>query len=311
MTASTTDPMATAALRQRGADPGLRLGDAAALGAIQGPAELLPVSSSGHLALVPWLLDMRYLRLDPELRKSFEVAVHAGTAAALALVLRREVQSELRGLDRRRSAVLALSFLPAAGAGWVAERPIERRLGGPGSVAAGLIAGALALALCDRAPRRRGPGEAGPRDGIALGIAQASALWPGISRNGATLAAARALGFTRAESVRLSRAAALPIIVGATALKGTRLARRGTLASSAPPLAVGAMAAFGSTLASHRLLRLADGDRPLWPYAVYRIGLGAVALAVRRGRKRRALAAPLSPNGSRPPTSVHESALSR
>src|SRR5215212_4837243 len=93
--------------------------------------------------------------LDPEARKSFEVALHAGTAAALLLGQRRVVASELRRLDSRRALALALSMAPPAIAGYALERPIERRLGGPRTIAAGLVAGSIAMLLADRAPRAR------------------------------------------------------------------------------------------------------------------------------------------------------------
>src|SRR5215218_755541 len=99
----------------------LKLSHALALGALHGPAELLPVSSSGHITLVPWLLDWPYAELDPELRKAFEVALHAGTAAALLLALRGEVGEAARGFDRRRATLVALSFLPPAVAGFTLE----------------------------------------------------------------------------------------------------------------------------------------------------------------------------------------------
>ncbi|MGO9448644.1 MAG: undecaprenyl-diphosphate phosphatase, partial [Solirubrobacteraceae bacterium] len=116
-----------------------------ALGVLQGPTELLPVSSSGHTTLIPWLAGWSYAELDPELRKAFEVALHAGAGAALAIDMRTELIEATRTLDRRRAAMIALSLLPAAIAGYVLEEPIERRLGGPCSIAAGLIAGAVAM----------------------------------------------------------------------------------------------------------------------------------------------------------------------
>src|SRR5437763_707088 len=104
----------------------LPLRHALALGAVQGPAELLPVSSSGHLVLVPWLAGWPYASLDPELRKSFEVALHAGTAAALLIGLRREVADYAREFSGRNLVTLSLSFAPAALAALRFERPIER-----------------------------------------------------------------------------------------------------------------------------------------------------------------------------------------
>ena len=139
-----------------------RLRHAVALGLLQGPTELLPVSSSAHTTLIPWLAGWPYADLDPELRKSFEVALHAGAAAALAIDMRTELIEAARTLDRHRAAAIALSLAPPALAGYVLERPIERHLGGPRSIAVGLIAGAAAMALADLRPgRRHGHGESG------------------------------------------------------------------------------------------------------------------------------------------------------
>src|SRR4029079_16426045 len=104
----------------------------------------------------------------------------------------------------------------------------------------GLLAGAAAMIVADTRPQLRGRGEGGPADGLALGVAQAAALAPGVSRNGITLAAARWRGFSRDQANLLSRTIALPIIVGATALKGGRPARRGTTPELRRSLALGA-----------------------------------------------------------------------
>ena len=257
---------------------------AIALGIVQGPAELLPVSSSAHIVLVPWLAGWDWDGIDPELRKSFEVALHTGAAAALVIGQRGTIAAEMRQFDGRRALLLGLSFLPAAIVGYTLERPIERRLGGPRATAYGLLAGAAAMLVADRRPQQRGRGDATPTDGLALGIAQATALAPGVSRNGVTLAAARWRRFSRDQANLLSRTIALPIIVGATGLKGARLARRGTTPEVRRALAVGIGASFASTLASQRLIKLVERDRALWPYAAYRIGLAAVVLA-KLGRK--------------------------
>jgi len=262
----------------------LRPRDAIALGLLHGPAELLPVSSSGHVAVVPWLLGWPYSRLDGELRKAFEVALHAGTAAALLVGLRDEVAAAASALDRRRVQLVVLSFVPPAVVGFVLERPIERRLGTPLTVAAGLVAGSIAMVAADATSggsRRRG--DAGAVDALCLGLAQACALIPGVSRNGATLAAARARGFAREDASVLSRHVALPIILGATVLKGTRLARRGLPAGTAGAFGAGIVASFATTLASVRIIRQVERDRSLLPYAVYRVGLAA--LVARRLRR--------------------------
>jgi len=277
----------------RRAQPALSSRQAAALGLLQGPAELLPVSSSAHIALMPWLLHWRYSELDPEVRKGFEVALHAGTAAALLLGLRHEVEQTVRELDRRRVVLLAVTFAPSAVLGYALERPIERRLGTPATIAVGLLAGSVAMAAADHwgATWRRRE-QAGAMDGLVLGLAQATALVPGVSRNGATLAAARALGFDRVDANALSRHAALPVIAGATLLKTTRLAARlsggggrkpGAGSAALPPgigraLAIGAGSAFTSTMAFIWLIRQVERDRSLIPYAAYRSALAGVVV---------------------------------
>ena len=262
-----------------GADGRIPAGRALALGVIQGPAELLPVSSSAHIVLVPWLAGWEWEKLDPEVRKSFEVALHAGAAVALLIGQRRMIAEEMRGFDLRRALLLGLSFIPAAFVGYTLERPIEQRLGGPRVTAFGLLAGAGAMLVADQRPQERGRGDATAADGLILGVAQAAALVPGVSRNGITLAAARWRRFSRDQANLLSRTIALPIIVGASVLKGVRLRRRGASPELQHSMALGVAASFASTLASQRLIRLVERDRALWPYAVYRAGLAAAVLA--------------------------------
>ena len=266
--------------------PQLPVAEAVALGAIQGPTELLPVSSSGHLVLVPALLDWRYRDLDPEVRKSFEVALHAGGALALTVGLRREVAAYLRSFEPANLATLVLSFAPAAVAAYLFERPIEERLGEAAPVAIALIAGSVAMAAADGSPEERDRDQAGPLDALAIGVAQAFALAPGVSRNGATLTAARLLRFRRGDANVISRQIALPVILGAAALKGARLARRGVPREIARGMAAGAAAAFASTLLSLRLITMLERGRSLRPYAVYRAALGGGALVVLARRRR-------------------------
>jgi undecaprenyl-diphosphatase len=256
----------------------LPLGEAVALGAVQGPTELLPVSSSGHLVLVPALMGWQYRELDPELRKAFEVALHAGGALALLIGLRREVGEYVRSFGPTNAASLALSFAPAALVAYLFERPIERRLGDPVPVAVALLAGSAAMALADGAPEEREREQAGPLDALAIGFAQAFALAPGVSRNGATLTAARLLRFRRADANVISRQIALPVILGAAALKGARLAHRGVPPEIARGMVAGAGTAFVSTLLSLRLITMLERGRSLRPYAAYRAAVGAGAL---------------------------------
>jgi undecaprenyl-diphosphatase len=186
--------------------------DAFLLGLLHGPAELLPVSSSAHVALA--------LRARGEApSKDLEVALHAGTLLALGPV--------------RPSRFLVAATLPPAAAGLLLERPIEQRLGGPRTVAAGLLLGGLAMAAAD-ASAPRGVGrvvasgapqldQPSVRAGWWLGLAQAAALWPGVSRLGATLTAARVLGLGREDARRVATEAGIPVLAGATVLKGARL----------------------------------------------------------------------------------------
>ena len=146
------------------------------------------------------------------------------------------------------------------------------------------------MVAADRAPQQRDRGQATAADGLALGFAQAAALAPGISRNGATLSVARWRGFTRQHANMLSRTVALPVIVGAAVLKGARLRKPAAAAGQGAAFAAGTAASFGSTLASQALIRVVERDSALWPYAAYRAGLAGLVLGRlwRRSRRRRA-----------------------
>jgi undecaprenyl-diphosphatase len=280
-------------------DERLPIAHAVALGAIQGPAELLPISSSGHLVLIPAMCGWRYQELDPEIRKAFEVALHAGGAAALVVGLRREVGDYLRSFGLRNFASLTLSFAPAALIALRFERPIERRLSEPAPVAIALLAGSVAMAVADGRPEERGREDARLMDAIVIGAAQAFALAPGVSRNGATLTAARWRRFRRADANVISRQIALPVIVGASVLKGARLATRELPPGVGQGMTAGAVAAFCSTLVSMRLIAMLERSRSLLPYVVYRSALGATALVALRRRARRRAEVPASSNGHR------------
>ncbi|HEY3864586.1 MAG TPA: undecaprenyl-diphosphate phosphatase [Solirubrobacteraceae bacterium] len=307
----------------------LSLRHALALGLAHGPTELLPISSSAHTILIPFLAGWPYGELDPELRKSFEVALHAGTAAALLVDLRaleshpvvravlerlagprhspataghprtdstaREAEATLAEAGsstdlpaRRALLVVALSFIPPAIVGYAFEQPLQRRFSGPSTIVTGLLLGGVAMALADArdAGGTRPLARAGAGDGLLLGLAQTCALLPGVSRGGAVLTAARARGFSRADSGTLARRTGLPVIVGAGALKTGRLLQRGAASGTPIPggraLLVGGGASFLSTLAATRLLRRGRGTQPaaaLWPYALYR---GLLAACVGR-----------------------------
>jgi undecaprenyl-diphosphatase len=240
----------------------MRPADAVALGLIQGPAELLPVSSSAHVGL---LLDR--WRVAGAERKEMEVALHAGTALALAVFDRR----------RLRVPLLVAATAPPALAGLAFERPIEERLGTRRTIAAGLLLGAVAMWLADRTPARRVNVEV--VDGLWLGAAQALALIPGVSRSGATRAMARARGFGRDDAAELSREVALPVLLGATALKGARLMARRPGPDTLGALGTAAGVAALSTAASMRVR-----ETSLRPWAIYRAALAVVIVWQDRGR---------------------------
>lgn len=314
----------------------LSLRHALALGLAHGPTELLPISSSAHTILIPWLAGWPYAELDPELRKSFEVALHAGTAAALLIDLRSiESHPGLKAvLERiapwregracsdhpahglpgtatgrgalpatapsdfpaRQALLIALSFIPPAVVGFTFEQPLQRRLSGLSTIAAGLLLGGVAMALADARPPdgTRTLEQASAHDGLLLGLAQTFALIPGVSRSGAVLSAARTRGFSRVDSHTLARRTGLPVILGAAALKTGRLLQRGATGETpiSSALALGGGASFLSTLAATRLLRRGRGAQPapaLLPYALYRGLLASLVISrLRRAHNRSA-----------------------
>ncbi len=271
------------------------------LGLAQGPTEVLPLSSSAHIALLPRLAGWPEAQLDTELSNSLEVALHAGAAAALLVyagmlaegecppasakraspesaTLRGELARGLRELDGRALVSAVLALAPPALVGYLLEKRLERRPSSPRALAAGLALGGAAMAWADLRPQARGLQDAAPLDGLALGVAQALALLPGVSRNGAALTAARARRFAREDAHALSWRVGLPVIAGATALKARRLVQHGVPPGAVPALTAGAATAFLSTLASAPLIRPGRRGRALWPLALYRAGLALAAV---------------------------------
>jgi undecaprenyl-diphosphatase len=251
----------------------LTIGQALALSALQGPTELLPISSSAHTIAAARLLGSSWDELDAELRKSFEVALHAGTA--LALITGRRISARL---DRHTALLTAAACVPPAIAGYTFEREIEARLGTPATIAGALLAGSAAMILADRAPARRSWREAALLDGLWLGVAQAFALVPGVSRAGATLSTARLLGFRSPDANRLSEQVGLPVLAGACLLKAIRLWRRRPEARWVPVLLVGVGGSFVSTSACAGRVPRHESSARLLPYAVYRLALAGVIL---------------------------------
>lgn len=235
---------------------------------MQGACELLPVSSSAHVGLLA-------ADLGTSRRRTLEVALHGGTALVLPWVV-RDVAARMPRTPGFHLAALA----PPVVVGAFGAELIERRAAGPRAIAAGLLAGAAALAAADGLARSRphppSPRHASAADGLAVGLGQAAALLPGVSRRGATLAAARARGYDRAGASDLSWAAGVPVMLAAAARGVAVAAQRGELRADGPALAAGAATA-ALTVAALSPVRPAI-DRA--PYGVWAAWRSALAVAV-------------------------------
>jgi undecaprenyl-diphosphatase len=209
------------------------------LGLTQGITEFAPVSSSGHLILVPWLFHWSILN-DADLNKSFDVALHIGTLVGALVYFRHDVARYLvawiRSLrarriedtDQRIAWALVLGTIPGVIAGALFESTIQEHLGQPWLIAVMLAVFGVLLYVVDRRSREdRGMDGITVKHGLWLGVAQAVALQPGVSRSGVTITAARAFGFDRPTAARFSFLLALPIIFGAGVYKGLDLVKNG------------------------------------------------------------------------------------
>ncbi|MGA1161934.1 MAG: undecaprenyl-diphosphate phosphatase [Ilumatobacteraceae bacterium] len=258
------------------------------LGIVQGLTEFLPISSSGHLQIVPWLFGWNDFD-DAGVKKAFDVALHLGTLAAVVFHFRRDVMLLVRkGLskppldrDGRLAWLLVLTAVPAALVGALFETWIDDELGTPFVIACSLVVFGLLRGWIDR--RRRGDRrveELSLRDALLVGGAQVLALNPGTSRSGVTMTAALALGYGREAAVRLSFLMSLPVIAGAGAVKVAGLVSDGVPDGLLVPMLVGiATAAVSGWLAVWGLLRLVR-TRTFAPFVIYRLGLALVIFLV-------------------------------
>ncbi|HEX9563233.1 MAG TPA: undecaprenyl-diphosphatase UppP [Gemmatimonadaceae bacterium] len=258
------------------------------LGLIQGLSEFLPISSSAHLTLTPWLLGWE----DPGL--AFDVALHVGTLVAVAWYFRREWglltrsalqivrQRAVRTPDERRAVFLVVATIPAAVAGLTVEDLAESAFRSPRLIAVMLMLMGLALWLGDRLVRRdRALDTMRLRDAIFVGVAQSFALVPGVSRSGATITGARLLGFDRQSAAVFSFLMSFPVTAAAAVLKAPEAFSGG--APWAPVLVGIAAAALSSWLAIAVLLRFV-AKHSYGVFAWYRLGLGALILATLAAR---------------------------
>jgi undecaprenyl-diphosphatase len=264
--------------------------EALLLGIVQGLTEFLPISSSGHLILVPWLQDYTFLEQHEAFNKTFDVALHAGTLVAAVTYFRHEVvtftvaflRSLRRGTvetaDERLSWAIAVGTVPAVIAGGLGSGLIEDHLGDPWLIGILLIVFAALLQDADRRPERRSFGEVRRRDGLYIGLAQVIALAPGTSRSGITITAARYLGFDRDTAARVSFLLLIPAVAGATVFSAYKAVMDGLPEDVAGPLIVGTIAsAISGYLAIAWLLRLVR-THSYRPFVVYRYAVGALVL---------------------------------
>jgi undecaprenyl-diphosphatase len=242
-------------------DTALTNGQALVLGIVQGLTELLPISSSGHLILVPWASDWTYLKENDRFNQTFDVALHLGTLVAVAAYFWVDAVRLLRawlGSIARRSAstvdervawLVVVATIPAALAGVLGEDLIADTLGEPWQIVILLAAGALLLWWADRSPQDRAMGDLGRRHAVAIGLAQALALAPGVSRSGITITAGRLLRLDRDSAARFSFLLLLPTVLGAVLYKGVTDVIFGDLPGGwQGPFLVGTLAALGSGL---------------------------------------------------------------
>jgi len=254
------------------------------LGAIQGLAEFLPVSSSAHLSLAPWAFGWE----EPGL--AFDVALHVGTLVALLGYFRKEwialiraavsivTQRKVETPEQQRVVFLVIATIPGAIAGLLLEKQAETIFRAPALTAVALmIMGAILWVVDSSAQRTRQLNDMTWRDALTIGCAQALALIPGVSRSGATITAARALKLDRANAATFSFMMSMPIIAAAAILKVPKALHE---TGVTPSLMVGvATATVSSAIAISILLRFVR-TRGFGVFAIYRLALGAAVLAL-------------------------------
>lgn len=260
------------------------------LGVVQGLTELLPISSSGHLIVVPWLADWDYLKANDDFNQTFDVGLHVGTLVAVVAYFRADMlrliaawvrslrRRGMRSEDERVAWFLVVATLPAAAVGAFGEHFIVEQLGEPWQIAGLLAAFAGVLWLADRRPATRQIGDLGLGSAFAIGLAQSLALAPGVSRSGITISAARFLGLDREAAARFSFLLLVPTTLGAVLWKGLQDVVLADLPpGSAGPFVVGAIAAAGSGFFAIGALLGYVRRHDYSPFVIYRL-LAAIAI---------------------------------
>jgi undecaprenyl-diphosphatase len=263
------------------------------LGLVQGLSEFLPISSSGHLVLVPWLFGWNDFG-SPAIEKAFDTALHLGTLLAVLFYLRQELVGYVREGVRviiapkradkqmgRRAWLFVASAIPAGVAGAIGEDWVTEKLGKPVMVAVSLIVFGLVLLWADRLAGERDEDSFSTRDAVLIGIAQVIALNPGTSRSGITITAARKFGFSRDAAARVSFLMSVPVIGGAVLFKLAKLAKDGVPDGLMTPMIVGIVAAgISGWFAMWGMIRMLR-NRNFNGFVIYRvlIGTGVLLLA--------------------------------
>jgi undecaprenyl-diphosphatase len=283
-----------------GDDPdALTNAQALTLGIVQGLTELLPISSSGHLILVPWGADWTYLEQNDRFNQTFDVALHLGTLVAVAAYFWGDVVRLVRALfgsvgrrriasaDERIAWFVVVATIPAGLAGLLGEDLIADNLGEPWQIAILLAAGALLLWWADRSPQQRAMGDLGLREAVVMGFAQALALAPGVSRSGITITAGRFMRLDRDSAARFSFLLLLPTVLGAVVLKGVGDVLLGDLPDGwQGPFLVGTLAALGSGLVAIDWLLGFVRRHTYDVFVVYRLlAAGAIVLLIATGAR--------------------------
>jgi len=255
------------------------------LAIVQGLTEFLPISSSGHLVLVPYLVEWTDQGL------AFDVAVHFGSLVAVCAFFREDIMGLLRGGIRIlggdvsspqscMALAIALGTIPAAAAGLMFASWIETNLRDPSIIVYTLAGYGILMALADRYARRdKGMAEIRIRDAVIIGLAQALALVPGTSRSGVTITAGRLLGFERQDAARFSFLLSAPVILLATLYKGGELLL-GDAVVAWGGLALGAAVSAVVAYVSIEFFMRFVSRIGLAPFAIYRLALAALILYV-------------------------------